>query len=286
MTGSTRRGWAPLAALALLSWAVAPARAAELKQVTIEAFDRYLRATEARMAEELRNPDAFLWVDLQPEHRRQELYADLRQGQIVIQRLETREGGKSIKIPSGMVHHWIGLVFIPHATLGRAVALLEAYPEHPDIYKPYVQKSRVLEHQGNEYKVFLQLYKKTIVTAVVNSEYDVRFFNDNATRARSQSSSTRIAEVADFGKPDEHELPVGKDHGYLWRLHSYWRLEEKDGGVYLQLESIALTRGVPALLGWLINPLIKSIPRETLLFLLDHTRTAIEKQNAAQASFR
>ncbi len=271
-------------ALALASGPATPAHAAELKPATAAAFDRYVRAAEARRGEQDRDPDDFLWVDLQGQPRREELYAQLRRGETVIQHLEMREEGRTIKIPSGMIHHWVGLIFIPQATLEQALALLENYPEHPKIYWPYVRRARILEHNGDEYKVFMQLYKKSIVTAVVNTEYDVQFFADSATRAHSVSYSRRIAEVADFGKSDEHELPVGKDHGYLWRLNSYWRLEEKDGGVYLQLETIALTRGVPPLLGWLINPLIKSIPRESLTFLLEHTRAALETRSPTRAS--
>jgi hypothetical protein len=63
----------------------------------------------------------------------------------------------------------------------------------------------------------------------------------------------------------------------MWRLYSYWRIEEKDGGVYVQNESITLTRTVPAMLAWLINPLVKSIPRDVLSHLLTNTRNAVTK---------
>jgi hypothetical protein len=79
------------------------------------------------------------------------------------------------------------------------------------------------------------------------------------------------------GSPNEHERADGNDHGYMWRLYSYWRLEEKDGGVYVENESITLTRTVPALLAWLVNPLTKSIPRDILLHTLTDTRKAVTK---------
>ena len=65
--------------------------------------------------------------------------------------------------------------------------------------------------------------------------------------------------------------------GYLWRLDSFWRLEEKDGGVYVQLESIGLSRSVPAIFAWLVNPLLRSIPRRTLTDLLGATRVFVAK---------
>ena len=108
-------------------------------------------------------------------------------------------------------------------------------------------------HNGNEFKVYLQLYRKSLVTVVVNVNLDIQYTLIESSRAMSRSYSTRIAELENAGKPEEHELPVGKDHGYIWRLYSYWRIEEKDDGVYLQVESVALSRGIPWVLAWLIN---------------------------------
>ena len=100
---------------------------------------------------------------------------------------------------------------------------------------------------------------------------------------RSQSYSTRIAEVENADRPDEREKSIGNDHGYLWRLNNYWRFQERDGGVYVQVESVALSRSVPTLLAWLVNPLLKRVPREYLSRLLGSTRTALTNKNAAAA---
>jgi hypothetical protein len=55
-------------------------------------------------------------------------------------------------------------------------------------------------------------------------------------------------------------------------MNSYWRVEEKDGGVYLQNETIVLTRRVPPFLAWIVNPLLDSLPRALLNKLLFGTR--------------
>jgi hypothetical protein len=83
-----------------------------------------------------------------------------------------------------------------------------------------------------------------------------------------------VAEVYDPG-PGEHELPPGHDHGFLWRLNSFWKFEERDGGVYLECRAISLSRDVPTGLGWLINPIIRSLPRESLSNTLRETRQAL-----------
>ena len=112
---------------------------------------------------------------------------------------------------------------------------------------------------------------------------DVHYFDLDGMRAYSRSYSTRIAEVEDAGTPQEHERPVGDDHGYLWRLYTYWRFWQRDGGVYIQCEAIALTRGIPYGLGWLIKPFVTKIPKESLLFTMTKTRDAI-KQDATRFS--
>lgn len=75
----------------------------------------------------------------------------------------------------------------------------------------------------------------------------------------------------------ERELPVGLDGGYLWRLNTYWRFLERDGGTYMECESLTLTRGIPFGIGWIIRPFVTSIPRESLEFTLNSTRKALAR---------
>lgn len=269
---------------ALLAFTYVPpesARAAELKQETAEAFNRYVRLTEDRMAEELRDGRVFLWMDGFPEQRRDKLYVQLRQGGIIIEQLETLDKEKRIRVPDGTIHHWIALILIPGVTLRQTLALLQDYDQHQNIYKPDVLRSKLLSADGNHFRAYLRLHRKAIVTAVFNSEFDVSYFTVDQSRAYSRSYSTRIAEVEYADRPNEREKPIGKDRGFLWRLYSYWRFQERDGGVYVQLESIALSRNVPSLLAWLVNPLLKSIPREYLSRLLTSTRIALTTKNAS-----
>ncbi len=256
--------------------AVISARAADLKPETVAAFDRYIGATEARMDNDLRL-NQFLVVDRLPDSQRKGVYDQLQMGQFYIEELETQEDHHPIPIPNGLIHHWVGVAFIPKATLSETIALLGDYDDEPAIYKPEVRRAKVLEHNGNESKIFLQMFNKSIVTVVMNAYFDVTEAQLGSTRSQSASRSTRIVEVVDAGGPNEHERTDGNDHGYIWRLNNYWRIEEKDGGVYVQNESITLSRTVPALLAWLINPLTKSIPRDVLIRLLTDTRNGVQK---------
>jgi len=94
----------------------------------------------------------------------------------------------------------------------------------------------------------------------------------------SNSISTRIAEVRDNDHPDGEELPVGTGHGYLWHLNTYWRFQEKDGGIYLQCEALSLTRDIPTGLGWLLRPLVTSIPKQSLNRALGRTREVVQQE--------
>jgi hypothetical protein len=250
--------------------------ASQLKPETAAAFDHYVTLTEARMDEDIRL-DQFFVMDRLPDSQRKAAYDQLQAGQVYIEELRTQEAHHSIRIPSGLVHHWVGVIFIPMAALSETNAVLQDYEREPEIYKPEIRKAKLIEQNGNESKIYLQFYSKSIVTVVLNAYSTVIETQIGSSRTQSASHSTRITEVENAGSSDEHELPQDEDHGYMWRLDNYWRIEEKDGGVYIQNESISLSRTVPVLLAWLINPLVKSIPRDVLQHTLTNTRNAVLK---------
>lgn len=250
---------------------------ADLAPQTVQAFNRYVQATETRIDKEVTRPGAFLYIEGLREPKRSETLASIKKGEIYMDRLETHDAsGADIEAPNALIHHWIGAVFIPGAKLRQALALVQDYDRHQDFYKPEVVRSRLVHHEGNDYKIFYRLRKKKVITVTLNTNHDVQYFPIDATHCRSRSVATRIAEVADADQPGEQEKPIGHDGGFLWRLNSYWRFEEKDGGVYVEVESISLTRDIPFGLGFIIKPFVTSIPRESLLNTLGSTRTAVE----------
>ncbi len=230
----------------------APARAAELKAKTTAAFDRYVSATEARFANELRPDGPFLYVDAMNAEAKQQAYDQLKRGEVLVEKLQTKAPGVSSEVPDGMVHHWVGLIFIPGVTLAQTLLLVKDYDRRAELYKPDVIASRTVAHNGDDFKMFLRLRQKKFATVVFNTYY------------------------AD--KPEGEELPVGAGHGYLWPLNTYWRFEEKDGGVFLQCEALSLTRDMPAGLGWLLKPLVTSIPKASLNRALGQTRKVVQDE--------
>ena len=248
--------------------------AAELKQKTTDAFNQYVAATEARFGSELRPGGTFLYVDGLPADKRAAAYAQLKNGEILVEKRETTMGN-NFEVPDGMVHHWVGLLFIPGTTLAQALPVLKDYDHRAELYKPDVTVSRLVSHKGDDYKIFMRLYQKRFTTAIFNTDYDVHWGQVDPKRMYSNSISTRIAEVKDTSKPDGEEYPLGQGHGYLWRLNTYWRYEKKDGGVYVQCEALSLTRDIPYGLGWLLRPLVTSIPKQSLNRALGQTRQVV-----------
>jgi hypothetical protein len=251
--------------------------AADLKQKTTDAFNRYVAVTEARMAGELKGGGAFLYPDRSapPSEEMRDAYNRLKSGEILIERQETKLNGKDVDVPDGMVHHWVAIVFIPGATLEQTLAVVKDYEHRADLYRPEVVESHVIAHQGDDYKLFMRLYERRFTTVVFNTEYAIHWGQVDSRKLYSHSVSTRVAEVKDPSHPEGAEVPVGHGNGYLWRLNTYWRFAERDGGVYVQCEALSLTRDIPFGLAWLIKPLVTKIPKQSLERALGRTREVV-----------
>ena len=239
--------------------------AADLKPVTVEAFDRYIRQADQRMAAR----KTFLWADESPDRAGRVLH-----GEVVVEPAGNRA---QTPVPDGIVHDWIGGVFLPGVSLARTMALMRDYDHQKDFYRPEMLDSRTLEHDGDHYRVYMRLVKKMVLTVVLDTEHDVQYVPVDASRWQSSSRSTRIAEVDKPGRPGEHDLAPGTGQGFLWRLNSYWRFEGRDDGTWVECEAISLTRDIPTGLGWLVQPIIQDLPRQSLENTLRETRAALEK---------
>jgi len=260
---------------------VAPVQAEDLQPKTVQAFDSYMHLAETRINAELASGDPFLWVERLPAEQRAKAEGQLRAGEVVIERLdENATGGGEIRgnaidIPGGMIHDWVGTVFIPGATLAQTLALEEDYDHHQDYFHPDVMRSKILRHDGNDFTIEMRLYKKKVVTTVLETQHEVHYNLVDATHAWSRSWTTNIQEVDNADEKNEKLEAAGHDRGFLWRMNTYWRFEEKNGGTYVECRSISLTRDIPAGLAWLIGSYVTSVPRESLTFTLATTRSAV-----------
>ena len=240
-----------------------------------EAFEKYVRTTDQRNDSELQRGIDLLWIDSLPEAARKKAYADLRGGQVELEQRATRETGRETPCPGCMIHHWEGLVFIPGARLEDVLRVLQDYDHHAEYYAPDVARSRIDARDDDHFRVFLRFRRQKVITVVLNTEHAITYYRDATFRAHSRSSATHVAEVENPGKANEREKPRKEDNGFLWGMETWWRMEEKDNGVYVQSEVVSLSRDIPAGLGWMIGPFVTAVPKESLTFTLEATKKAV-----------
>jgi hypothetical protein len=273
-----------ISALLAASLCLPPAALAhQPKPETLAAYEHYRTLTEARMDAD-RQSGHFLYFDRFPAERRAEIDAQFRRGEFYLEQLHTLDDGKKIPVPGGLIHHWIGAAFLSGATLAQTKAVLEDYEHQKTTYHPDVRQSRLISEDGATRNVFLQFYSKTIVTAVFNVNFASATNDYSPTQTQVRACSTRVADVEDFGKPEERELAPADSRGYLWQLCTWWHIEEKSGGTYIQVEAIELSRTVPFMFAWIVNPIIRDVPKTFLSHLLAATRKAVLAKNKGNDS--
>lgn len=271
MTRRTQFGLVAIAAAGVLAAQLASpagARAAQPSAATTRAYDEYLRTAEEQMALDYGPAGAFISQELlaQPNAA-----ASLKRGQVLIRCMAGCDSS-GVPIPGGLIHDWVGLVFVPRASLPEVLALVQDYDHAAEHYAPNVTRSRLLSRSGDSFGVFLRLKQTEVVTERFDTDYDVRYVRLDAARVYSISHSTKVAQLAGGS---ERELPPDENDGFLWRLDTYWRFEQVAGGVYVQCRALSLSRDIPRGLAWIVEPFVKNIPKKSLQFTLGVTRTAI-----------
>jgi hypothetical protein len=231
---------------------------AEPRAETLAAWERAVALTESRIARELSSSSGFLATDFLDAEEKKDVSRAFEAGEVYTKKLPV-----DVDIPHGMAHHWLGAIFVPGADVDEVVSWLQEYDDHGRRFRE-VEESRLLSRNGDTFEIFLRLRRQKIVTVHYATEHEVVYQRHDSGRYSSVSRARRIAELEDAGTPEEREKPPGSDRGFLWRLHSYWRFQQIDGGVVVECESLSLSRGVPAALRLFVGPLLDSVPRESL----------------------
>jgi len=251
--------------------------AADLKSETLQAWDAYVEHAQRRIQDGSRGQTPFLRVD---ENR--ELSERVRTGEVLV---EPEDGKSPHPVRHGLIHDWMGVVFLPNAKLDEVVGVLNSYERYKDYYRPMVLDSTLLEKGPNWERVRLLMVQKAYsITAAVEADDEVHFVRLDDNRAYILSTSTRVREIADYGKRSAHALPQDHGPGYVWRTFTVTRLEERDGGTYVEMEMIALSRGIPWTLRWLVQPLTERLPKSLLGAMLSDTRAAVVKESRTASS--
>jgi hypothetical protein len=249
-----------LAVAAVLGAAGSGRAIAEPTKAAVAGFEAYASGVDARLREQHASSEFMVLPPAESDEATR-----LRRGEVVVERL-TQERNRDL--PGAMLHDWRGTAYLRGGKAADFERVLRDFGEYPKRFAPQVLAARVVAGQGDQVQTWMRVQQRHGITVTLDTTYDVRFGRLNAERGYSLSRSTKIEEIERPGMRDEDALTAGEEHGFLWRLNTYWSWEERDGGLYVQIESISLTRSIPVGLGWAIGPFVERVPRESLEFTL------------------
>ena len=257
--------WAPLLLSAVLARPSEAQLVVKLEPKTTAEFERYVRGVESQLAERWHGSKPFLSLEDDAAEKQKVLTGDLYIKQLA--------NGSPVSISDGLIHDWVGAVFIPHTSLERVLAVLRNFDEHKKIY-PEITDSHTVRQSGNEVTGYWRLERKGLAPVKLDVEQEAHYQQLSPTRWICQAYARKINEI-DMGLFTRgRKFPVGEGHGYLWRLYAYWSLESVDGGVLAECRTLSLSRDIPQAVAWAVGPYVQKLPQESLTSTLSGTRKA------------
>ena len=255
----------------LISCTPVVSSAVEWKPETLAAWEQYIGTVDRRLKATSAANDPFLWIDEVPGRAER-----VQRGEVLVSQIRT----DATKVPHGLIHDWVGGMFVANATIEQALAVARNYERYPEWYGPTVNQASLLGRSGDEDRFKVRYVRTALfVTVVLDAEYETRYYQLDSTRWYSISRSLRIQETHDYGRANERLIPADDGSGYLSRIYSLSRYEQRDNGVYIEQENIALSRGIPASLRWMIEPVVRRLSRDLLTKTLQQTRAAVRPRS-------
>ena len=239
--------------------------AVDLEHTTVAAYDRYIETVAQAFSKQVGTDDFLAQASPHALDR-------LRHGEIL---LEPGSGDGIIDVPNGLIHHWRGTAFVPNVTLEEVLRVARDYTRYAAIYD-WVVAADLIANEGNRYRTFFRAQRRAgTVTGVVDVWMLTEYQHLRPGRATSVARADCVRQVEHAGEPAEHRLRPGTGNGYLWRANAMSKYLERDGGVYMELDTIGLSRGFPMLLGWIIEPVARRLGRASTGESLSQLRVAL-----------
>ncbi len=259
-----------MALLAAILAFPAGAKAASMNSETLGAWNEYLREVDANLQCRVRPGGSFLWTLENAERA-----ASVRRGEIIV---VPAPGTNPKKVPGGLIHHWVGAMFLPNAKLDEIVEVTRDYDHYQDYYRPSVAASKAISRNGSEDEFSMVLLNKTLFSkTALEATYISNHVRVDDCRVYSVSKSTRVQGIEGYGQRGQHLMPEGEGGSYLWKLYSIARLQQEKDGVYYEFEAIALSRDIPMGIRFLAEPIVRRVSRDSLLISLQKTGDAVRR---------
>jgi hypothetical protein len=242
--------------------------AAELRSDTLAAWDRYVQTEHANIERRAGQGGNFLWVDDDPAR-----LARVERGEVIASPLGIHQ---PLRVAGGLIHHWIGAAFIPNARVDDVLTIARDYQDYPQYFHPNVDQARLLRQNADEDEFSIRFVNRSLLSkTALQGEYIADYTHLGDKRAFSESHATNMREIKSLGEPNEYSIPADKGSGYIWRLYSTTRIEERDGGVVIEMEALALSRDIPGTLRFIIEPIVRNVARDSLTKTLHQTASAV-----------
>jgi hypothetical protein len=252
---------------------------ATLQPATVQAWDAYLQWADRKVRNELSASGNFLIRDYLSAEKQAAVRNSLQSGEIYVDRVQgVIPPGTKFSVEDGEIHHWWGTILIPGTTIERTVQFLQDYDHHASRFAD-LEQSRIIARKNQEFRVYLRLRRSAaLVTAYYNTEEECTWTSFGPQRYFSRSNATRIAELENPATPQEREKSPGQDRGFLWRLTSWWRIEQTERGVVVEIESASLSRDIPTIARIIpgVTAYINSLPKDSLRSILTSIRNNLK----------
>ncbi len=245
---------------------------AVLNPETLKAWQSYKQSVRLRMQDRLRPERPFLSIE---EH--QDNFDKVRKGGVFVSPV----GHTPQTVPAGLIHDWIGAEFIPNTNVNEVLTTVRDYDNYKLFYGPNVSKSRMLSKTDSQDRFSMMLVNKSLISKTsLDSDYECSYFRVDDRHWYSISETLRMQEVENAGTAEQRTLSEDKGTGLIWKLMSVSRFEERDGGVYVELEAVALSRDVPPALRWLVTPVVRRVSKSSISISLQQTGEAVHSRHA------
>jgi hypothetical protein len=252
---------------------------ATLKPETDAAWQEYLRGVEQDQQVRLTTTGKFLRVFEDPKR-----VAAVQHGQIVV---VPAPGPNPRRVEGGLIHHWVGAMFLPGRKIDDVTNVTSDYDRYVDVYKPYVVRAKTLARNGANDRMTMRIVNKALVLKfALDADYAMEVHRVDESHYYGVTRTTRVQEVEKFESPEEHSTPEGQGYGYIWKMYAICRMEQRDGGVYVEMEALALSRDIPAAFRFAVDPIVRRTARNSLLVSLEQTRAAVQRRAGEHITLR
>jgi hypothetical protein len=241
-----------------------------LSPETAKAFESHVKAAEAELEKRWSGHATFISLMDSPTDQKRILKGDL------VIHPASKENPEDI--PDGLIHDWVGAIYIPNTTVSAVLGVLQDFDHHSQIY-PEIIRSRLVKRQGDDIMGYWRLERKQqFVPAVFDVQQDAHYRQVAPGRWICRAYANDIREVQDAGTAKEQDYPLGTGLGLLWRMNAFWSIEASGDGVLAECRTISLSRSIPSGMGWMIKPFIQNVPRESLTSTLLNTRKTVARR--------